>query len=546
LDTVTPDQYTRAQLEEATIVCSEHAYRVHHFDNNNFNAVLLVNDTDLVDTTGPVTEDDDARSHQDISNTEPDTDDDDNADARSRIFKVQDPDYDKFRPLFGWMNTKTNKKTLEQTTQYARMPNGTILKKHYKSPFPNLNVQRRDERLTRDTIYSNAPDIDRDETCAQIFVDMETLVTDVYGMKTEKHQQHQNPCERCYQTLKTMSDAHYFGSFRFFWVYLVTLSFVVLLQLTYNWTLGGIPLQYADSSTRDKSLTIILHRSNLRSAKKSSKPNLCLDPLDGENLSQSPQIVKSVQADAEDISDQVKPMIYFDTGDHAGQTFLMEEDDGGLRFRACIIEVLDDHKKNVANNPVLKKFKCLLGEDKFEEILSYNEKMQHIEKNNDDGETFWKYKWISGHKCPLNKNHSSWKGDMYNVKVEWENGEVSYEPLHTIASNDPVVVCAIYGKDDGLLDTNGRKRFHSLAKRAKKKMLCMVNQSKLWPYKTREKYMYGFEISLLGYEDAISLDKLHANDNRQNATKLEMDQLHEYNTFHDKGIGTAPGEEFKI
>jgi hypothetical protein len=58
-DTVTPDQYTRVQLEEATIVCFEHAYRVHHFDNDDFNAVLLVNNTDLVDTTGPVTEDDD-------------------------------------------------------------------------------------------------------------------------------------------------------------------------------------------------------------------------------------------------------------------------------------------------------------------------------------------------------------------------------------------------------------------------------------------------------------------------------------------------------
>jgi hypothetical protein len=67
----------------------------------------------------------------------------------------------------------------------------------------------------------------------------------------------------------------------------------------------------------------------------------------------------------------------------------------------------------------------------------------------------------------------------------------------------------------------------------------------LRPYNTSKKYMYGFEISLLGYEDAISLDKLHGNDKRQNATKLEMDQLHEYNTFHDKGIGTTPGEEFK-
>jgi hypothetical protein len=142
-----------------------------------------------------------------------------------------------------------------------------------------------------------------------------------------------------------------------------------------------------------------------------------LDPLDGENLSQSPGIVKSVQDNAEDISDQVKPMIYFDTGDLVRQTFLMEEDDGGPCFRARIIEVLDDHEKNIANNPVLKKFKCLVGVDEFEEILSYNKDMQHIEKNNDDGETVWKYKRISGHKCPLNKNHSLWKGDRLNGRM---------------------------------------------------------------------------------------------------------------------------------
>jgi hypothetical protein len=191
------------------------------------------------------------------------------------------------------------------------------------------------------------------------------------------------------------------------------------IKLTYNWTLGGIPLQCAEGSIRDKSLTV-LHQSNLCSAKRPSNPNLCLDPLDGMNLSQSPRIVKSVQDDAEDVSDQVKPMIYFDTGDLVGQTFLMEEDDDGLRFRARIIEVLNDHEKNVANNRVLKKFKCLVDEDKFKETISYNEDMQHIEKNNDD-ETFWKFKRISGHKGPLNKNHSLWKGDTYNVKVEWEN-----------------------------------------------------------------------------------------------------------------------------
>jgi hypothetical protein len=56
--------------------------------------------------------------------------------------------------------------------------------------------------------------------------------------------------------------------------------------------------------------------------------------------------------------------------------------------------------------------------------------------------------------------------------------------------------------------------------------------------------MYGFEIPM-SYDDAIRLDKLHGNDNWVAATKLEMDQLHEYDTFHDKGVGTTPGEDFK-
>jgi hypothetical protein len=160
--------------------------------------------------------------------------------------------------------------------------------------------------------------------------------------------------------------------------------------------------------------TLHTGQSNLCSANNPSDPNLRLDPLDGENLPQSPQTLKSVQQDdAEDVSDQVKPMIYFDTGDLVwrtllmeeyddglccrariikpmiyfdtgdlvGQTFLMEEDDDGLWCRPHIIEVLDNHEKN----PVLKKFKCLVGEDKFEKILSYNEVMQHIEKDDDDG-----------------------------------------------------------------------------------------------------------------------------------------------------------------
>jgi hypothetical protein len=114
----------------------------------------------------PVTEDDDEHSGQEMSNTRADTDNDNNTDGRGCIFKVQDPDYVKLRLLLAWINTMTIKRTFKQTTQNLRTPNGTIIKKHYKSPFPALNVQRHDEPLITDTVYSNTPAIDGGETCA--------------------------------------------------------------------------------------------------------------------------------------------------------------------------------------------------------------------------------------------------------------------------------------------------------------------------------------------------------------------------------------------
>jgi hypothetical protein len=117
LATVTPDQRARVQTEEATFICSEHAHRVHHhFDNDDFKAVLLANDTELVTATNTVMDDDDAQIDPDMPVTGDDEDDDDNAWART--LKVKEPDCDKLRPLFRWMNTKTiNEKTFEKTTQ---------------------------------------------------------------------------------------------------------------------------------------------------------------------------------------------------------------------------------------------------------------------------------------------------------------------------------------------------------------------------------------------------------------------------------------------
>jgi hypothetical protein len=231
-------------------------------------------------------------------------------------------------------------------------------------------------------------------------------------------------------------------------------------------------------------------------------------------------------------------MAVFDPSDLVGRTFLLNEQEDGLRFRARIVEILDDHDSKVEENPTRKKFRCLVGEDEYEDILTYNEVLQNIEQENEEGEIFWRFRKITGHEGPLSKNHPSWKGDRYNVMVEWETCEISSEPLvRMIAADDPIT-CAIYAKDHDLLEVDGWKRFRTLAKRAKK-MLHMVNQAKLRSFRTAKKYMFGFEVPR-DYNDVLRLDGLHGNSKWKDSMALEMAKLHEYNTFTDKGFSNVP------
>ena len=163
-------------------------------------------------------------------------------------------DYDSYRSKLGWLPTDVIKRTFENTTQYYRMPHSTHLKKQYRSPFPACNVHRRNKAVATDTVYSDTPAIDSGVTSAQFFVGHESLVCDVYGMKSdnqfvntlqdnirrqgamtklisdcaqveisnkvldilrnlmisdwqsEPHQQHQNPAESQYQDAKRLAN----------------------------------------------------------------------------------------------------------------------------------------------------------------------------------------------------------------------------------------------------------------------------------------------------------------------------------------------------
>ena len=97
------------------------------------------------------------------------------------------PDYQKFRPSFGWVNVDTAQKTMDQSTKWGvSIPNTFPMKKHLKSRNPALNIPRRHEPVATDTVFSDTPAVDSGVKQAQVFVGRDTLVADAYPMKTGK------------------------------------------------------------------------------------------------------------------------------------------------------------------------------------------------------------------------------------------------------------------------------------------------------------------------------------------------------------------------
>ena len=60
------------------------------------------------------------------------------------------------------------------------------MKRHLKSRNPALNVPRRHEAVATDTVYSETPAVDCGVKQAQLFVGKESLVSDIYPMRSGK------------------------------------------------------------------------------------------------------------------------------------------------------------------------------------------------------------------------------------------------------------------------------------------------------------------------------------------------------------------------
>ena len=191
--------------------------------------------------------------------------------------------------------------------------------------------------------------------------------------------------------------------------------------------------------------------------------------------------------------------------DLVGRTFLMKPAEDGTRWRARIVQATEDHETEVDKERL--KFEVSINDDEFEDIVSHHDVSEHIE-HDEDTDALWKFKRITAHSGPLEPNDPHCNGSSHNVMVEWENGEITEEPLKTVSATDPVT-CATCTKENDPLDTPGWKQCKKTAHRHKK-CLRMVNQAKLRSCNSARKCMFGYEIPK-NCKDALRLDEQNGN-----------------------------------
>ena len=86
---------------------------------------------------------------------------------------------------------------------------------------------------------------------------------------------------------------------------------------------------------------------------------------------------------------------------------------------------------------------------------------QAVEQDNSLDQELYRFRTIIGHKGPLKATDPNWKGSKWNVQIEWETGEITFEPLSVIAADDPIT-CGAYAKEKNLYNLDGWKRFRHL------------------------------------------------------------------------------------
>jgi Reverse transcriptase (RNA-dependent DNA polymerase) len=241
------------------------------------------------------------------------------------------------------------------------------------------------------------------------------------------------------------------------------------------------------------------------------------------------EAVHGVNPDSSDIElFPIKP------DDLVGTTFLHQPEENGAILRARIVRKIEE--RDADNRRKALKFLVEIGDNEYDEIMTYNDLIDIVEKRNEaelngEAETH-AYREFVGFQGPLKASDPRYNGSSWNLLVHWEDGSQTWEPLKILIADDPVSVAA-YGKSVGLLDQPGWKRLKRIARR-ENHFKRMVKHSKIAPSRNVPLYKFGIELPRT-IKDVFRIDEKNHNRRWRTACDLEIELLKSYQTFHDLG-----------
>ena len=198
------------------------------------------------------------------------------------------------------------------------------------------------------------------------------------------------------------------------------------------------------------------------------------------------------------------------------------------RERATISEhVKDLYQQQVSREDQLR-FKLKIDGDQLDDLISYNQLMEYLEDKTDTGpleDGLYRFKCIKDHKGPYTSSDPEYNGSSYNLLIEWETGEQTWEPLSNIIASYPYTY-AVYDKEHDLLNTTGWKLLKIHARTARR-LIRTLKKSKYRQARASRKYKHGWEVPR-DYAHALQLDIHNGNNKWKEAIDLEIEQIKEY------------------
>ncbi|HSN65751.1 MAG TPA: reverse transcriptase domain-containing protein, partial [Fusibacter sp.] len=191
-------------------------------------------------------------------------------------------------------------------------------------------------------------------------------------------------------------------------------------------------------------------------------------------------------------------------------------------------------RQNECNKNLKTKYLVSCGDKDFDEILTYNDIVHllndQLDTDPESQDSKFTYDRILDHEGPLKKGNPNYKGSLYNVLLEWDSGEETWEPLDLIIQDDPLSITK-YAEENNLLDKQGWKRLKRYANN-KGRISRMIQQLK--NKRSGPKFSFGIQVPR-NVKEAMMLDNKNGNTLWQDAIEEELNSLNAYDTFEDKG-----------